>query len=667
MVEEPGSRLSALDILGEPVRQQVLEHFNETSVEHPSPALIHELFEEQVRRDPQGVAVVYGQQEWTYGELNERANRLAHYLRGRGVQPDARVGLCVERGLGMVVGLLGILKSGAAYVPLDPAYPRDRLQYMLEDAAPQVVLTQERLKELLPAGQPGQAELVTLDGDWERIEAGARESAQNLPAASIGVRPEHLAYVIYTSGSTGRPKGVMVTHAGVVNFLHSMQRSPGIESTDRLLAVTTLSFDIAGLEIYLPLISGAQVVVLDRETAVDAPRLIQSIEQYRPTILQATPSTWRMLLSAGWSGSAHLKVLCGGEALTSELAGQLLPRVGQLWNVYGPTETTIWSCLRQVRSVGAQAVESIGKPIENTQVYLLDEARQPVPVGVVGHIYIAGSGLARGYLNRPELTAERFIEIPFASGRDASPGSRERMYATGDLGRWQPDGNIEYLGRNDHQVKIRGFRIEVGEVQHTVESLPCVRECLVDAAADEAGERRLIAYIVPENGEPESAESYTAVTDQIVAGLRARLPDYMLPSAYVYLQSMPLTPNGKVDRAQLSSHRIDGQSRAYLAPRSEIEARLCEMWKDFLKVERVGVRDDFFLLGGHSLLAARLVSAMRSEFAADDGDVSIAAFFAARTVEKIAEYLEAKALAKKLSGRKRELASAGASVEEGTL
>ncbi|MES2936925.1 MAG: non-ribosomal peptide synthase/polyketide synthase, partial [Pseudomonadota bacterium] len=455
----------------------LLREWNATQVSYPREQALQQLFEAQAGRTPESVALVFGDTELTYAELNARANRLAHHLRGLGVGPDVLVAVCAERSVEMVVALLGTLKAGGAYVPLDPSYPPERLGFMLADAQPRVLLTQQALLGSLPVAE-GLATFC-LDSQWEAL----LECDSNLPCATLAA---HLAYVIYTSGSTGRPKGVGVTHASVGNFLHSMAKAPGLGSEDVLLAVTSLSFDIAGLELWLPLTQGARCVLASREATADGRQLRSLIERCGVTVMQATPSSWRMLLEAGWP-EAGLRVLCGGEALPSDLAAQLLEHTGQVWNLYGPTETTIWSALQRVQDV--QRI-TIGQPIANTQVHILDEAFNLVPQGVPGELYIAGDGLARGYVNRPELTAERFVPNPFGV-----PGSR--MYRTGDLSRWLADGSIDYLGRIDQQVKIRGFRIEPGEIESVLAAQPEVREAVVLAREDAPGDKRLVAYVVP--------------------------------------------------------------------------------------------------------------------------------------------------------------------------
>ena len=595
IVAEPDCPIEQLPWLSHAEREQVLREFNDTTVPYAREELIHELFQEQVQRTPNEVALVYEGRSLTYAELNKKSNQLARHLRERQIGPDHLVGLCVERGLEMVVGLMGILKAGGAYVPLDPAYPPERLQYMLGDSAPRVLLTQARLREGLPRTP---AEVITLDEQWSEI---AQQSGDDLDARALGLRSDQLAYVIYTSGSTGEPKGVMVEHKGVVNFLTSMRREPGISAADCLLGVTTMSFDIAALEIYLPLVNGAKLVLASREATSDAQLLISLLEEFDVTVLQATPATWKLLLEAQWRGRSTLKALCGGEALTADLSARVLDRVGELWNLYGPTETTIWSCRQQIIAGQGERgpVESIGRPISNTQIYILDGWRQPTPVGVTGEIYIGGRGVTRGYLNRSELTRERFIKDPFSDDPAA------RLYKTGDLGRWRTDGTIDYLGRNDSQVKIRGFRIELGEIEARLLQHERVKEAVVLAREDVPGEKSLVAYVVGQ-------ASGNASVEVLRAHLKAVLPDHMMPSAFVMLERLPLTANGKLDRRALPAPERDAYgSREYEAPQGEIEEILAGIWQGLLGVERVGRQDNFFELGGHSLLIVRMQERLR--------------------------------------------------------
>jgi amino acid adenylation domain-containing protein len=591
MVAEEGQPVDRLALLPAAERRRVVEGWNATAAAYPSEACVHELFQAQAERTPGAVAAVFDAEQLTYGELNARANRLAHHLRGLGVGPDVRVGLCVERSLEMVVGVLAILKSGGAYVPLDPEHPEERLRYVLEDSAPAVLLTQSSLAGRF-AGLD--VSLVALDGD-----AASWAHHPDANPGRGGLTSDHLAYVIYTSGSTGRPKGVMNLHRGVANLLGSMRETVGMAATDRLLAVTTLSFDISVLELFLPLLSGARVEILSRAVSSDPACLQAAIGEGAGTVLQATPATWRLLVDGGWKGGAALRALCGGEALPAELAARLRERVAALWNVYGPTETTIWS---SVQPVGATSVErrghvSIGGPVANTRIYVLDRAGEPVPVGVVGELHIGGAGVARGYLGRAALTAERFVPDAFG----AEPGAR--MYRTGDVGRRLADGTLEFVGRNDAQVKVRGFRIEPGEIEARLSTHPEVREAVVLAREDVPGDRRLVAYYV-------GAEMVEV--EAMRGSLLSHLPEYMVPSAYVRLEALPLTPNGKVDRAALPAPEGDAfGTRGYAAPAGEAEEVLSAIWAELLNVERVGRWDHFFRLGGHSLLAVQVISRVR--------------------------------------------------------
>jgi amino acid adenylation domain-containing protein len=606
----PEQPISALSMLDTAERRQLLADWNDTRQDYPRDRCIHELVESQAEQTPEAVAVVFEDQHLTYGELNRRANQLARHLRQLGVGPDVLVGLCMERSLDLVVGLLGILKAGGAYVPVDPSYPRDRIAFMLGDAAVKILLTEHNLLGNLPDSE---ATRVCVDSDWATI---AHEDPGNLSRVSS---PENLAYVIYTSGSTGKPKGVQIPHRAVVNFLYSMREKPGLTRADSLLAVTTLSFDIAGLEIYLPLLCGARVLLASRELASDGARLLKCLEESGTTVMQATPATWRMLLEVGWTGSPRLKILCGGEALTADLAQALLPRCAELWNMYGPTETTIWSAAHQLHS--AEVV--LGRPIGNTQFYVLDDRRQLLPVGVPGELYIGGDGLARGYLNRPELTAEKFVANRF------SPELSERLYRTGDLVRWLPGGIIDYLGRIDYQVKIRGFRIELGEIENVLASHPAVRQAVVVVREDNPGDKRLVAYFLAEGDPPASEELRTH--------LKQSLPDYMVPGAFVVLQAFPLTPNGKVDRRALPAPDYAAHaSTENVAPRNENEQRLLEIWQRVLNVSSISVKDNFFDLGGHSLLAVRLLTEIKK---ATGKEIPLAAFFQGATIEYLATLL----------------------------
>ena len=592
IVADPSVRLGDVTMLSRVERQQLLVAWNATATPYPAIQTIQESFEAQVARTPDAVAVVYEEEELTYGELNARANQLARYLRSLGVGPDALVGLCVERSLEMLVGLLGILKAGGAYVPLDPTYPTERLAYMLADSQPQVLLTQAALLSTLPTMK---LPTLCLDTQWTMV---ATYEANNLVHHT---RPAHLVYVIYTSGSTGRPKGVEIYHRATINFIQAMQKHIALCEQDVFLALTPLSFDIAFLELLGPLAVGARVEIVGQGIGQDAERLAQVLTRIDPTIMQATPSTWRLLLAIGWQPNEKLTLLCGGEALSPELLSQLGSSHKALINLYGPTETTIWSCLYLIES--HEAPIRIGRPVANTQIYILDSALAPVPVGVAGELYIAGTGLARGYLRQPGLTGEKFIPNPFS----AEPGAR--MYCSGDLARYLPDGNIEYLGRIDHQVKVRGFRIELGEIEAVLSRHAAVREAIVLAREDQLGEKRLVAYVVPQSEQTWSRE-------ELQQFLRSELPDYMVPTAIVLLDVLPLTPNGKVDRRMLPEPGVFplGSGNSFVPPQSEIERTIATVWQEVLQVNAVGLYDNFFDIGGHSLQLARVWSKLRCRF-----------------------------------------------------
>lgn len=603
-----GSRsIAEMDMLTEKERRLLIGEWNATAAEYPSEKCVPELFEEQVERTPEAVAVVFEEEQLSYGELNRRANRLARYLVKLGVSPEVRIALCVERGPEMVIGLLGVLKSGGAYVPMDPGYPEDRLAYMLEDSHAQIVLTQRRVVERLPESVPA---LVRLDGDWERV---AREGAFNLEAAAS---QDNLAYVIYTSGSTGRPKGVGIERRGLANFVTAMSRQVGPSSGDVLLAVTSLSFDISMLEIFLPLVTGARVVVAGNEAVGDGYCLIRQLTDSGVTHMQGTPATWRLLMEAGWTGGTSLSVLCGGEALPGELADELIERGPRIWNLYGPTETTIWSTMWPVESNGGAV--SIGRPIANTQVYLLDEKYQPSPVGVAGELYIGGAGLARGYVNRPDFTGERFIPNLFGEA-----GSR--LYRAGDVARYRRDGNIDYVGRTDHQVKVRGYRIELGEIESVLAGHAGVRQCAVCVREDDRGDKRLVAYIVPSSEiAPAGAE--------LRKYLQRRLPEYMAPWPFVELSELPLTANGKLDRKALPAP-AEAEIEMSEEPRTPLEEIVAGIWARELRVQEVGLHQNFFELGGHSLLATQLIARVRDILGVD---VSLRLLFETPTVQALA-------------------------------
>ena len=816
-----------LSLLTQAESHQLLVEWNQTQADYPKNQCIHQWVELQVELTPDKVAVIFEDQQLTYRELNRRANKLAHSLQTLNVGPEVLVGICLERSLNLVIGLLGILKAGGAYVPLDPAYPQERLAFMLEDSQMPVLLTEQNQLSKLPKHD---CQVVCIDTDEEIINQQSESNPKS------GVTPENLAYTIYTSGSTGNPKGVQLVHRSVVNFLNSMRKEPGLTEQDVLLAVTTICFDIVGLELYLPLIVGARIILVRREVAADAAELIKLLAKSSATVMQATPATWRLLLTAGWQGNKQLKILCGGEALTQALANQLLPKVESLWNMYGPTETTIWSAVYKVEPGNTRM--PIGRPIDNTQIYLLDptlsRSSDPirlVPIGTPGELLIGGDGLARGYLNRPELNEEKFIPNPFSNEPHA------RLYKTGDLARYLPDGKIEFIGRIDHQVKIRGFRIELGDIEAALSQHSAVRQAVVVAREDVSGDKRLVAYLVTDlsmervplqskclvewDGSPaialttvdlssngvcllnvptawkegqrlrlrlqlpgiqdeievegtlawrqqeragilfqttpteqalllqsikhiaqtqgfvvsdmrrteprvplqktasaefESGRTLELTTQNISRGgirlvanaadiwkegevlrlrlrlpkvrdelclsgtvawqsgkyagirfqttpteqtqinqsidyiiqtqglsfthlhsfLKEKLPDYMVPSAFVVMDALPLMPNGKVDRRGLPAPNSDRliSDEAFVAPCTDVEKQLAEIWATVLGVEAVGIHDNFFELGGHSLLTVQMLSRVRETFQVE---LPLLCLFQAPTIAGLAE------------------------------
>lgn len=615
VVADAGRRIGDIDILPPQERKRLLVDWNVTAAPLPAENTVHAMFAAQAARTPQAIAVVQGDDRLTYAELDAQAERLAARLRAQGCGPGRMVGLFLERRPRMLVALLGALKAGAAYVPLDPSYPAERIGFMLEDSAAPVVVTERALVAELPAGSHA---VLTIE---DALESDAQAAAGGAVAGA-----DDIAYVIFTSGSTGRPKGVRIPHRAAVNFLASMAREPGLRADDTLCAITTLSFDIALLELMLPLTVGARIALADRATIADGVALAALLDAVDATVMQATPATWRMLLDSGWRGRPGMRLLCGGEALPRELADRLLDCGRELWNVYGPTETTVWSTLEQVPP--GKGPVAIGRPIANTQVYIVDRRMQLQPVGIAGELLIGGLGVARDYLDRPELTAEKFIDDPFGS----RPGGR--LYRTGDLARWRRDGRLEVIGRIDHQIKLRGFRIELGEIESVLGLSDEVAQAVVICREDRPGDKRLVAYLVSKPG--ASAESGIDVA-ALRASARERLPEYMMPSAFVCLERLPLTPNGKVDRRALPAPDAEAFAvNEYAAPRSSEEDTLAALWAEVLGRPRIGIHDNFFDLGGHSLLATQLVTRMQNALGAD---ITLRMMFEAPTVARFAELL----------------------------
>jgi aspartate racemase len=567
-----------------------------------------------VEKTPDAIAVVFEDQQLTYRELNAKANQLAHYLRRSGVGPEGLVGICVERSLEMIVGILGILKAGGAYVPLDPAYPRERLWFMIEETRALVLLTQKRLLSVLPE----HGVIVCLDADWELI---CRNSSENL---SSEVSTDHLAYVMYTSGSTGRPKGVSVIHKGVIRLVRETNYAE-LTSREVFMQFSPFSFDASTIEIWGCFLNGGKLVIYPAHTP-SLDELGNFIREQSITTLWLTSALFHQMVDEQLDSLRGVRqMLTGGDVLSSRHARDFLERQSdcRLINGYGPTENTTFTCCYQMTApdhVGNSVL--IGRPVSNTMVYILDQNLQPVPVGVIGELHAGGAGLAREYLNRPELTAEKFIPNPFSE----EPG--ERLYRTGDLARYHPDGNIEFLGRIDHQVKIRGFRIEPGEIEVVLAQHPSVVETVVIARENSLGDKQLVAYVV--------LNEKSAVTNNELRNfLRQKLPDYMMPSAFVSLDSLPLTPNGKVNRRALPAPDSErpGAEDSYVAPRNSVEEILAGIWREVLGLKKVGIHNNFFELGGHSLLATQVISRLRKVF---EIEIPLRTLFESPTVGELA-------------------------------
>ncbi|HXO42091.1 MAG TPA: amino acid adenylation domain-containing protein, partial [Thermoanaerobaculia bacterium] len=650
---EPHRRVAELPLLAAAERQQLLVEGSDTAADCAWEGSVDELVERWAVLAPGRLAVTAGLDQRSYGALAAGAAQVAGRLRSLGISRGEPVAVAIGRSVRLLEVLLGVWRAGGAYVPMDPAYPAERLLHMLEDAGCRLLLAdQDTPQDLVRRA----AEVVWIE------DGGSPHTPPGVSPPPSPRSPSDLAYVLYTSGSTGRPKGVEVSHGALLNFLRSMARRPGLGPEDVLLAVTSLSFDIAALELYLPLLVGARLELVERDVAADGMRLLGSLTGSGATVLQATPSTWRLLVEAGWQASPGLKALCGGEALPERLAAELVARAAEVWNLYGPTETTVWSAADRVE---AGAPVRIGPPIANTSLVLMSRELEPVALGVAGELWIGGAGVARGYRGRPELTAERFVPDPLA-GRSSAPGAR--LYRTGDLARHDGHGRLEFLGRIDHQVKVRGFRIELGEVESALESHPAVERAV--AVADGVGGGRLVAYVVPRqpptppapaspaaevpvaaataaDGAPEpaanaaagnaanAAGALAALVPALRAHLAATLPDYMIPTAWVELASVPLTPNGKVDRRALPA--VEEQARPYVAPRTPVEELLAGLFSEVLERAQVGVHDNFFDLGGHSLIATRLMARVRDAVGVE---LPLRKLFEGPTVAALAQAIE---------------------------
>lgn len=622
IVKNPQVKISTLPIVPQEERQKLLVDWNATAVNYPDDKCIHELFELQVGQSADKVAAVFEKQQVTYQDLNGRANRLANHLISLGVTPGVVVGLFLERSLDMVVALLGVLKAGGTYLPLDISYPSERIAYMIEDAGASVLIAQDALISSLPTLE---AQIVRIDTDWPTINGLSEENLGKHAKA------DGLAHIIYTSGSTGKPKGVQIGHSSVVNLLLSMTREPGFTAEDSILAITTLSFDIAGLEIFLPLVTGAQVEMVSAEIASDGLLLAKKLKESSATVVQATPSRWQMLVEAGWQGHDKLRIISGGESLPPKLAEQLLQRCDQLWNQYGPSETTIYSSVHRV--LPGEAPIPIGHPIANTQIHILDASENLIPIGIPGELHIGGVGLSNGYLNRQQLTKDKFISNPFSNN------PADRLYKTGDIARYRLDGEIEFLGRSDHQVKVRGYRIELGEIEARLQDHPDVKQAVVSTYVYELEEQvhyhenRLVAYLIQQSGtkiDPGDLRQYMSLS----------LPEYMIPDTFIELDDFPITSSGKVDRKALpqpDKARPD-LVKSFVAPRTPVEEKLSLIWAEVLNLEKIGVSDDFFVLGGHSLLATRVTTRLSSAF---DLVLPLKLFFQNPTIEQQGQLIEA--------------------------
>lgn len=604
LLDSPDSSVWQLPLLASGERDEVLNLWNRSEMALTPGDDMLALFERRVLADPERCALVCGPERLSYAELNAQANRLAHWLRGQGVGAEQLIGVCLEREAMLLIALLAIHKAGAAYLPIDPAQPPARNADILAQAAPRLLLSCEALTGLFDSSLP----VVTL----ESLEPGlATLSAAN---PGLPVQPRQLAYCLYTSGSTGRPKGVQIEREALANFLQGIQAHARLTANDRLLAVTTLGFDIAALELFLPLLQGACVVLAQREQVLQPAALIGLLQSQAISVMQATPATWQMLLehdSQAWPG---LRVLCGGEALTGELAERLLARGVQLTNVYGPTETTVWSAVQKVERVDA-AVVPIGRPLANNRLYILDDYLQPQPPGVAGELYIGGAGLARGYAGRADLTAAAFVPNPFAVADAPGAGAGSRLYRTGDLARYRVDGSVEFLGRRDFQVKLRGFRIELGEIEAALATHGEVQQAVVTLRKAPGGQEALVAYL---RAAPE------LLSESLGPYLRERLPVYMLPAAFVRLDNFPLNANGKVDRQALPAP-IWGAAEAAAPPASDSERRLAAIWTEVLGVSAISRQDELFALGAQSLQLVRIQARVNREFACE---VALAELFA---------------------------------------
>jgi amino acid adenylation domain-containing protein len=626
VIGAPHEPVESVPLMSDEAREELLRWGNSNAAAIEPKRLLLDALDRYCEQTPDKVAVRASSDALTYAQLDLRANELARRLKVAGACRGSLVPVCLSRSTDLLVALLAVLKTGAAYVPLDPIYPRQRIASILDDVKPGVLITERALLSLVSEYEQ---QCIVLEDQWTGL--GSEIELDRSVKHNFAPMAEDIAYVIFTSGSTGRPKGVEISHGALANFLESMRHAPGFTSDDRLLAVTTVSFDIAGLELFLPIYTGGEVII--SLAPGDLPALLEDIEREKPTVMQATPALWQMLVSAGWEGDPGLTVLCGGEALTPQLATALLPRVKALWNMYGPTETTIWSSALRIEAAAGASVP-LGGPIRNTTFYVLDAQCEPVPLGVAGELYIGGDGLARGYLNRPELTAERFITASFARG--------ERLYRTGDLVRRRRDGTLEFLGRADFQVKLRGFRIELGEIEHALRQQPEIAESVV-LLREDGGQKELVAYVVMRPGE-------TLPNARLRQRLRERIPEYMVPASTVILDSFPRLPNGKLDRSKLATTEsaehslqestdqdLPGQGALHLDTSNATEVAIASVFRELLHTDRIGLDQRFFDIGAHSLMLVKAHDRLRREL---DPELRLVSFFQYPSIAALAAHID---------------------------
>lgn len=617
VVNSPEILIGKLPLMRAEELSSKLKAWNNTKVPYPKEKSLHQIISETAAANPSVTALKFNNETYTYKQLNEKANQLAAVLIAEGVAIGDKIAISLDRSSELVIGLLAIMKAGGIYIPLDPVFPISRINYMLADSGAVMLITSKQY-----AGKyESKAKELLLDDIWVNLSSRSKTDPQ------VPVKGKDLLYILYTSGSTGQPKGVQIAHHNVVNFLYSMQKKPGMSAYDKLLAVTTISFDIAGLELFLPLITGAQIVLANAATAKDGVALLELITKEKITMMQATPYTWRILLESGWEDE-KIKVICGGEALPMDLATRILERASSLWNVYGPTETTIWSTIKQITHQDTSI--SIGRPIDNTYIYILDKFQNQLATGAAGEIHIGGEGVAKGYLDQPIMNYEKFVDDPF----DDTPGAM--MYCTGDLGTYTPNGELIYLSRVDAQVKIRGYRIETGEIEFHLAKDPDLKQAVVIARPDTNGVDKLVAYVVFADG--FVCKDFNECMNYWRSELTGSVPEYMVPDNFIQVDEMPLTPNGKVDKKALAALGpiIIDNSETYIEPRTNVEQMVADIWKEYLGLEKVGVYDNFFKLGGHSLIAVQVMAKIERE---TGKRLPLAILFENSTVEKLSQIL----------------------------